>query len=78
MTKISEISIEIKNDLTQFHGLVRKLSQHGFSESQIKAIVANCFWYDVMKNDLANVIDVWHKGRVESILKLNPHLNEEK
>jgi len=77
MKKIDKISIEIKNDLTQFHGLVVKLSKHGFSISQIKAIVGNCYHYDVVKNNLANEINIWHKGRIESILRLNPHLNEE-
>ena len=78
MKKIDEISIEIKKDLTQFHGLVRKLVHHGFSKDLIKIMVGNCFRYNVVKNNLAHDIHIWHKKRVGEILSMNPHLGKEK
>lgn len=64
----------LKKDLTEFHGLIRKLSQHGFGQSQIKAMVGNAFWYDNVKNNLSKEIQIWFEGRRDRIIELNSHL----
>jgi len=68
---IKKLEVEMSQDLTKFFGLIRKLSQHGWSKSQIQAMVGNAFWYDNVKNDLSNDIRIWLKGRIDRIKELN-------
>ena len=68
--------IEIANDVTEFFGLVRKLSNHGYSRDIIKTMVANAFWYDQVKNDLSKDIEIWVLSRVNRLIELNPHLGD--
>lgn len=69
--------LEMEKDLTQFFGLIRKLSKHGWSKSQIKAMIGNAFWYDNVKNNLSKDIEIWLLGRINRIIELNPHLGED-
>ena len=78
MKKIDSISIEIMKDLTEFHGLIRKLNDHGFSKDKIISMVGNAFWYDRARNNMTDNISIWHKTRIEEILKSNPHLEKGK
>lgn len=63
---------EIIKDVTEFFGLIRKLSNHGYSQNIIETMVANAFWYDRVKNNLSNEINIWSKSRIDSIMRLNP------
>lgn len=68
------IFTEIANDLTGFFSLIKKLSQHGFTETQMKTMVYSAFWYDRVKNNLSKEIDIFLISAVNRIIKLNPHL----
>jgi hypothetical protein len=70
------IFTEIAKDLTDFFGLIRKLSQHGFTEDDMKTMVFSAFYYDKVKNDLSKEINIFLISRVNRIIELNPHLGE--
>ena len=72
----NQIFIDMKNDLTEFFGLIRKLANHGWSEGEIKAMVGGAFWYFKVKNDLSKDINIWFESRKKRIIELNPHLEE--
>ena len=69
---------EIAKDLTDFFGLIRKLSQHGFTETNMETMVFSAFYYDKVKNDLSNDINMFLISRVNRIIELNPQSGKNK
>ncbi len=72
-----KLFVDMEKDLTDFHGLIRKLSNYGWGRAQIQAMVGNAFWYDNVKNNLSDEINIWLLGRIRRIVEFNPHLGED-